>query len=237
VLLLALDTCDANGSIAVLRDEAVLESSAHAAGKDYSSWLLPAVQEILDKARTELKNLDFFAVASGPGSFTGVRIGLTTVKAWAEVYRRPIAAVSRLEALATMASDQSDYVAAVTDAHRGQVFGALYQRLAGALESVGDETVLSPERFLAGAADTAGSGRIAWISTEPNCITASALWVARRDAGEAVQHFSMPLAPAIGRLGYHRLLQRRLINGLVLDANYVRRSDAEIFWKSGAKSK
>lgn len=237
MLLLALDTCDSNGSIAVLRDETVLESLAHSSGEDYSSWLLPAVQGILEKAGTELKNLDFFAVAAGPGSFTGVRIALTTVKAWAEVYRRPIAAISRLEALATMASDQTDYVAAVTDAHRGQVFGALYQRLGGWLELVGDEMVLSPEKFLPWVADAAGPGHISWISTEPNCITSSASWVARRDAGEAVQHFSIPLAPAIGRVGYHRLLQRRLINGLSLDANYVRRSDAEIFWKSGAKSR
>ena len=236
MLLLALDTCDTNGSVAVLRDDTVLHDATHPSDEDYSCWLLPTVEEVLKKAHTGLKNLELFAVASGPGSFTGLRIGLTTVKAWAEVYRRPIAAISRLEALAAIASGHARYVAAVSDAHRGQVFGALYRSSGGgALELVGDEMVIAPEKFLAWAVDTVGTDRIDWISTHPNCITTSALWPARRDLGEAIQHFSAPLAPAIGRLGYHRLLQRRLTDGLSLDANYIRRSDAEIFWKGGVK--
>jgi tRNA threonylcarbamoyladenosine biosynthesis protein TsaB len=221
--------------VALLRDDTVLYTAAHPSGLDCSSWLLPAAAEIFKKAQTELRSLDLFAVASGPGSFTGVRVGLTTVKAWAEVYRRPIAAVSRLEALAGMASGRAPHVAAVTDAHRNQVFAALYKRLGGALELVGDEMVIAPEKFLAWARDAVGSEHIDWISTHPNCITASGLWLARRDSGEAIQHFTDPLAPAIGRLGYGRLLQRRLTNGLSLDANYIRRSDAEIFWKSEVK--
>lgn len=232
MLLLALDTCDSNGSVAVLRDETVLDFATHNSDEEYSSWLIPAVERTLKNARTALKNLDFFAVASGPGSFTGVRVGLTTVKAWAEVYCRPIAAVSRLEALAGLASGQSPYVAAVTDAHRNQVFGAVYRRRGDALELSGEEMVIAPEKFLVCAREAAGAERIDWISTQPNCITGTSAWKARHDLGDTVQHCTEPLAPALGRLGYRRALQKRLTDALQLDANYIRRSDAEILWKS-----
>ncbi|HEX9344463.1 MAG TPA: tRNA (adenosine(37)-N6)-threonylcarbamoyltransferase complex dimerization subunit type 1 TsaB, partial [Candidatus Acidoferrum sp.] len=86
MIVLAIDTCDSRGGVAVLRDEAVLKIVAHESQEDYSSWLLPAVRECLLAGRLQMEDVDAYAVAAGPGSFTGVRVGLTTVKAWAEVY-------------------------------------------------------------------------------------------------------------------------------------------------------
>src|SRR5689334_21120508 len=97
---------------------------AHETSEDYSCWLLRAVTDLLKNVRLQLSQVDAYAVAAGPGSFTGVRVGLTTVKAWAEVYGRGIAAVSRLDALATQALGEEPRVAAFLDARRGQVFGA-----------------------------------------------------------------------------------------------------------------
>ena len=96
---LLLDTADARGCVAVFRDAQLLATLPHPAAEDFSSWLLPAVHRALAQNRLSLGSLDGYAVCSGPGSFTGLRVGLTTVKAWAEIYRKPIAAVSRLEAL------------------------------------------------------------------------------------------------------------------------------------------
>jgi len=104
VLILALDTCDSNGSVAVLRDAQVLQTLTHESSEDYSSWLLNAVTELLRAAGLSLSEIDAYAVAAGPGSFTGVRVALTTAKAWAEVYARGVAVVSRLEALAAQAA-------------------------------------------------------------------------------------------------------------------------------------
>ena len=160
MLLIALDTCDSNGSVAVLRDAETLHTVVHDSSDDYSSWLLPAVQTALQTAGTTLADVDAYAVAAGPGSFTGVRVGLATVKAWAEVYGRPIAAVSRLEALATLASEAAPYVAAFADGRRGQLFAALYRRHGGALERLEEEMVIAPERFVAWAAGIAGGNRI-----------------------------------------------------------------------------
>ena len=81
MIVLAIDTCEARGSVAVLNGDMMLHVVAHASAEEYSSWLLPAVALALQSAKSTLDEVDVFAVASGPGSFTGVRIGLTTVKA------------------------------------------------------------------------------------------------------------------------------------------------------------
>src|SRR5690242_15845126 len=152
MLILAVDTCDARGSLALLSDGQLLQQKIHDTPEDYSSWLLPAVHQMLDSARFTLADLQVCAVATGPGSFTGVRIGLTTAKAWSEVYGFPIAAVSRLDALSTYSSGKAPVVAAFTDAHRKQVFGAVYRRGDDSLRRVGDEVVTSPDAFIEQAA-------------------------------------------------------------------------------------
>jgi tRNA threonylcarbamoyl adenosine modification protein YeaZ len=221
--------------VAVLRDATALHNVMHQSTDDYSSWLLPAVQSALQATGITLADLHAYAVAAGPGSFTGVRVGIATAKAWAEVYGRPIAAVSRLEALATLASDAAPYVAAFADGRRGQLFAAMYRRRDAVLERVEEEMVIAPERFVAWAAETAGGSRIEWISSDPNCLLDSPLWAKRQAAGEKLQTVSPFLAPAIGRLGYQLALENRLTNALALDANYVRRSDAEVLWKDESR--
>src|SRR5690242_3310774 len=128
VIVLAIDTCDSRGSVAVLRDATVVKVLAHESEEDYSSWLLPAVGKSLEGSGLRVQDVDAYAAAAGPGSFTGVRVGLTSVKAWAEVYGKRIVAVSRLEALAAEALGEAGWVAAFFNAQRGQVFAAIYRR-------------------------------------------------------------------------------------------------------------
>jgi len=172
-------------------------------------------------------------VAAGPGSFTGVRVGLTTVKAWSEVFGRRIAAVSRLEAVASQAEAGAKVVAAFVDAHREQVFGAMYRRIDGRLERVEDEMVVAPERFLDWVGEQSGAERVAWVSPDPEHITYQEAWREREKTGEKVQKVSAIFAPVIGKIGYQKLLENRTADALTLDANYVRRSDAEVLWKGG----
>jgi tRNA threonylcarbamoyladenosine biosynthesis protein TsaB len=213
----------------VLRDDQALHTVAHDTAQDYSSWLLPAVQRALQTAGVALSDVHAYAVAAGPGSFTGVRVGLTTTKAWAEVYGRGIAAVSRLEALAAQATGAEPYVAAFADARRGQVFGAMYRR-GGTLERIGEEMLIAPEKFIAWVAESVGADPIQWISAEPTQLTETEPWAARRSKGESVQAASSLLAPVIGRLGYRLAIENRLTDAVALDANYLRRSDAEASW-------
>ena len=234
MLLLGLDTCDQRGSVAVLRDDRALQVEVHDSTEDYSSWLLPAVQRVLQAQRLSLSELSAYAVASGPGSFTGVRVGLTTVKAWSEVYGQPTAAVSRLETLATYSCGCSPFVAVFTDAQRNQVFGVLYRRHENTLQPIDEERVIAPGQFLDWVVAKTGTERVEWISPDPKCVALTAQWASRLVLGESLRVISPVLAPAIGRLGFRLALENRLSDALALDANYVRRSDAEIFWKGAS---
>lgn len=235
MIVLAIDTCDLRGSVAVLRDKAVLKVIAHESPEDYSTWLLPAVRECLEGSGLRMVDVEAYAAAAGPGSFTGVRVGLTSVKAWAEVYGKKIAAVSRLEAMATEATCER-WVAAFADAQRGQIFGAVYQRSGKGLLRAGDEMVIEPGKFVEAAGAFAGSDRISWVSTDAECVVSNEAWKSRDLRGERIETVSSVRAPMIGRLGLAALAAGRFTDAVGLDANYVRRSDAEIFWKGGAKS-
>jgi tRNA threonylcarbamoyladenosine biosynthesis protein TsaB len=221
--------------MSVLRDDDVLQSIAHEGTSDYSSWLLPTAEKALRACGLRMTDIDVFAAAAGPGSFTGVRVGLTTVKAWSEAYGKSIAGVSRLEAMASQVAGGHKHVAAFVDAQRGQVFGGLYSREATGLKLLDQEMVIEPEGFLNWVSEQTGRNVVSWISMDPKKITALDRWGERAKAGECVQASATVLAPTIGRVGRQRALVGRLIDALSLDAEYVRRSDAEIFWKEGAR--
>jgi tRNA threonylcarbamoyladenosine biosynthesis protein TsaB len=234
VIVLAIDTCDSRGSVAVLRDAEVLKVVAHESTEDYSSWLLPAVDEVLAGAKIRMEQVGAYAAAAGPGSFTGVRVGLTAVKAWAEVYGIPIVAVSRLESLAWEASEASGWIASFFNAQREQVFAAIFQRNGRDLVRVGDEMVMAPGKFVEAAADLAKGAKISWVSMDAECLVREEAWKVREKRGERIESVSSVRAPMIGLLGLAALAQGRFTDVLALDANYVRRPDAEIFWKGNA---
>jgi len=220
--------------VAALRDEALLKVVAHESQEDYSSWLLAAVRECLEGGGVRMEEVDAYAAASGPGSFTGVRVGLTTVKAWAEVYGKRIVAVSRLEAMAAEALEGKAWVAAFANAQRGQVFGAVYQREGTALVRLGDEMVIAPGKFVEAAAESANGEGISWVSADAECLLSEDAWKAREMRGERVECVSSVRAPMIGKIGLAELAKGRFTDALALDANYVRRPDAELFWKGNA---
>jgi tRNA threonylcarbamoyladenosine biosynthesis protein TsaB len=217
-----------------LQDGQVLEVLTHESSVEYSAWLLPAVQSVLKTAGLNMEKVDAYAVASGPGSFTGLRVGLTTVKAWCEVYGRPSAAVSRLEALSSQAEEGCKAVAVFVDAHREQVFGALYRRNVEKLERVENEMVVAPVEFVEWVCERSGTDRVCWVSPDPERVTQLENWGERKKAGDKVQIVSAVFAPVIGRIAHQRVLENLVTDALTLDANYVRRSDAELLWKSGS---
>jgi tRNA threonylcarbamoyl adenosine modification protein YeaZ len=234
VILLALDTCDSRGSLALLRDEQLLQVIAHDTPEDYSSWVLPNAQRVLASNQLKMRDVEAFAVAAGPGSFTGVRVGLTSVKAWSEVYGAKIASISRLEAIAQQACGGQRFVAAFVDAQREQVFGGLFRRTAESLEKVDEELVIAPQGFLSWVEERTAAEPVAWISMDPEKLTGVPSWQLRAQRGEVTQKSSHVLAPILGKIGLHRSHEGRLVDALMLDAQYVRRSDAEIFWKGNA---
>jgi tRNA threonylcarbamoyladenosine biosynthesis protein TsaB len=225
-----VDTADARGCVALCQDAVPIAVEAHPADQDHSSWLLPAVRRLLDSSRLSLSELDGYAVCSGPGSFTGLRVGLTTVKAWAEIYAKPIVAVSRLAAFAQSKPSSrcanAEYVAAYLDAHRSQVFAALYRNTGAVLN---DESVIALEAFVEMVQAVCGSTAVRWKT--PDLQLLQKIWPRRQAHGDLVEPIEPPFSSPLAALAHTKFLQRDFTDSLALDANYVRRSDAEILWK------
>ena len=234
MIVLAIDTCEARGSVAILHNGTVLQFVPHTSAEEYSSWLLPAVDSALEAGKSTLGDVDVFAAASGPGSFTGVRIGLTTAKAWSEVFNKPIVAVSRLEAVAAQSERGTPYLASFIDAQRGQIFGALYERTANGLALIEQEMVASPEVFIDWADKQIAGNEVVWVSTDPDAITSQPAWQGRAARGVKIEYVPSVLAPLIGKIAFRRALKGDMQDALSVDANYVRRSYVEVFQKRPA---
>jgi len=234
LITLAIDTSESRGSVALLRADEAIGAAAHTDGSDYSEWLLVAVEALIRSSGANWQRVELLAVATGPGSFTGVRVGLTAVKGWGEVYGVPVVGVSRLEAVARSAQVASGMIAACYDAQRGQVFGALYEAVDGRIARVGNELVIQPEGLLELAAKEARGEAIHWISLDPQLITGLDGWKEREKAGDSMQTAPTELAKMVGIIAQDRAKRGEFSDIVELDANYVRRSDAEIFWKGPA---
>lgn len=125
-LVLALDASHMKGSVAVTRGSEPLCEIIFDASDTHSATLMPAVDECLAAAGAAIKEIDLFVTVIGPGSFTGLRIGLATVKGFAAVARRPVAAVGSLELLAAAVPFAGVPVLPLIDARRGEVYAAVY---------------------------------------------------------------------------------------------------------------
>jgi tRNA threonylcarbamoyladenosine biosynthesis protein TsaB len=226
MVLLATDTSGRDGSLALARVAAggseieVLEV-VPLAGGTFSAQLVPQIAVLLETHGFRKSDLAGFAVASGPGSFTGLRVGLAAIKALAEVLGKPIAAVSRLEAVARASLGAAhNRVLAALDAGRGEVYVGDYQLTPEVRMS--SERLLSKEEFL-----VAAKGSVV--------VTPEAIWAeAARAAGLLVEQVDYPRSDVIARLGWERIQRGQTVRPDQLEANYIRRSDAEIFSKPKA---
>jgi|SRR5712692_794699 len=231
--ILAVDTSTRSGSLAILQDARIMAQVSSQEDTLHSERLFRDLARLHEMSQFQLKEIDLFAVSTGPGSFTGLRVGLTAVKAWAELYQKPIAGVSGLLAVAAQSKANSRAVAPFIDARRGQIYGAIYQRSPGdhvAWKLLGDEAVLSTEEFLTRVKGELGKELPTLVSPTPEALDL-ALRISMLP-GTEIESVSGILAPVVGRLGFEQAKRGQLQNALTLDANYIRRSDAELFWKA-----
>ena len=234
MLILAIDTSTRAGSVALLRDRQLLEEIAAREETPYSTRLFRDMELLQSRAPFRVDQIDVFAVAAGPGSFTGLRVGLTAVKGWAEVHRKRIAAISGLEAIAAQEDGDADMISPFLDARRGRVFGSTYRRSRGqssSLQLIGEEAILSVEEFLTLVKRNCGTRQAVLVSATPEVLPPEL--VESILPGARMAQVSPSLAPTIGRLAFDRANRGELVDPLRLDANYIRRSDAEVARKVG----
>jgi tRNA threonylcarbamoyladenosine biosynthesis protein TsaB len=224
MLILAVDTSGKNGSIALAQFEAgsfrTLEVVALEGGT-FSAELVPQISTLLVKHGLTKRDIDGLAVVSGPGSFTGLRVGLAVVKALAEVLQKPIAAVSLLEAVAVAAAIQGNVLAAL-DAGRGGIYCGEYL-ISNSCATLITEQFLTVETFLGLTGERT-------ITTPDSGIAERA-----RQNNLPVVKIDAPKADTVARIGFLKLQSGERISPEALDANYIRRTDAEIRKSEGAQ--
>lgn len=146
--VLAVDTTTPDGSVAVVEDSRILAELAVRTSSTHSARLLSSIDFLLEALSLDIRVLDGYAVSPGPGSFTGIRIGLSTVKALAFASGKPAAAVSSLAALAFRLADGGErWVAPVLDAKKGEVYASLID-VGPPEKTIVPEGALAPAEFL-----------------------------------------------------------------------------------------
>jgi len=213
--ILALDTTAAFGSIALLDGAQLVEEVLLHSPDGFGAILFDRIRQLLNRHDVPLEAIDCFAAASGPGSFTGVRVGLTAAKSLAEATGKPAVGVSNLVALA--ACGTSPMRAALIDARRGEVYGAAYD---AGLAPVLPETV----------------GPFAsWLASLPPKVSEIVCPDPEPFRPHVPKNISLSgrraIAAAVARIASARLCMGESADPAALDANYVRRSDAEQNWK------
>jgi tRNA threonylcarbamoyladenosine biosynthesis protein TsaB len=226
MLLLVTDTSGKHGSVGLVRADAgschiQLIETVPLAGGTFSAQLVPQIAGLLGKHGLSKHDLEAFVVVSGPGSFTGLRVGLAAIKALSETLRKPIVPVSLLEVVAVAAGAEGNVIA-VLDAARGEVYAGEYEVNRDG-NRARNERLLPRSEFLSLAGGS--------VVSTPDPVLADLA----RQTGLRVVLVTVG-AEAIAWVGYQRLRAGKTVTPEQLEANYIRRSDAEIFSKPVAGS-
>ncbi len=216
-LILSLDTTHEFGSIALLKGREVLEEVLLHSPDGFGQVLFGHIGRLLDRHNRRIDEFACFTAVSGPGSFTGVRVGLACVKGLAEATGRKVVAVSNLEAIARFGSAAQR--AALLDARRGEIYGAVYG--AGG-ELLREPVVMRFPQWL----ETLPPGEIEFVATDFEPFRA-ALQGTRFETSR-ITTAPRALAAAVGRIAYERWSAGLAVDPAAVDADYVRRSDAEL---------
>lgn len=195
--ILALDTTSELGGVAVRSGGKLVAAETVHAPDGFAHVIFPVIEQVLHEAGIGLRDIDCFAAASGPGSFTGVRVGLSAVKGLAAALGKPAVGVSNLKALASLGT--RPLRVPLIDARRNQTYAAVYD---ADLQPVVPEAVVSLAE---------------WLTQLPK---ADYEFIELAKAGR-------DLSAAVAAVAE----KEPWSDPSVLDANYVRRSDAELFWR------
>ncbi len=226
MLILALDTATLVSSVALAGPDRLLAELTLQTKKTHSERLMPHIEELLALADTDKAAVGAIAVSIGPGSFTGLRIGLATAKALAYALRIPLVGVPTLAALAFGCPAPGALLAPTMDAQKGNIYVALYRWQDGSLEEAMAPAVME---HTAAAAELAARAGRALVLGEAAELYAAAF----RQAGHSIAepHVVMPRAGSVALLGARLLAAGVRHDAMALEPFYIRRSEAEELWE------
>ena len=249
MLILAIDTTSEVGGVGIFRDAECLASVPNTGAADgYSIALFEMVEQALALAHLELREIDLYAAANGPGSFTGIRVGLAAARAWAKVFTRPVRGVSVLEAMVYkqglgagdwgLGASAPEWCFPILDARRGEFYLGSFRRRpsdppdpkASDYEAVDEGWVVKPAALLTLLQERAAAGGGATCLVRAHdqaavelcaCLPSQLNWC--RVEGVLVD--------AIAAIAAGEQRAGRPCPSAKLEAYYIRRPDAEVNWK------
>lgn len=226
MLLLITDTSGKEGFVALARagetDPIHVLEEVQLTGGTFSAELVPQIASLLQKHGLQKTDIGAFIVISGPGSFTGLRVGLAAIKALAEILHKPIVPVSLLEVIA-LASGIKGHVLAALDAGRGEIYVGRYDVEDGIVR-LREEQLLPKAEFLSRANHEKAVTRDVSVAD------------AAKTAAVPIVQLEGSSTAMIARLGWQKLKAGNVVSPEQLEANYVGRRDAEIFSKPATSS-
>jgi tRNA threonylcarbamoyladenosine biosynthesis protein TsaB len=241
MLVLAIDTTSEHGGVALYRDLDCLASVRNPGSSGFSVTLFQMVDQALAEGGAKLSDqpiplceVELFAAANGPGSFTGIRTGLAAVQGWATALARPVVGISILAAMAQEAQPQTEWAASIMDARRDEFYLGLFRCDAAMASSCfspeGEGMVLTRNDALKYLQDRIGEGKLFTCVGRDNDAAANAL---QTDLPQSTPWLIVPgfLVGTIAQMGLAAHQRGTLQTPAQLDALYIRRPDAEVNWR------
>lgn len=225
MLIFGIDTCCMSATAALMSDEVMVAETVINHHRTHSQMMMPQIEEMFRLSDTDPSNVDAFAAAVGPGSFTGVRIGVATAKAMAQAAGKPCVAVSTLEALAFGSAFFDGIISPILDARRGQVYNAIFKGGNGILERICADRALTLDELIAELQEGAknvifmGDGVLVYRDILRERLGNRAFFAPKITA--------LNLSGAVAEIGLERFKNGEIIHYSKLVPEYVRLSQAE----------
>ncbi|PID58932.1 tRNA (adenosine(37)-N6)-threonylcarbamoyltransferase complex dimerization subunit type 1 TsaB [candidate division KSB3 bacterium] len=223
--ILGIDTSTMTGSIAVISNDRLLAEYSVNTKTTHAERLIPSIDVVLRAASLTVWDLDGIAVSSGPGSFTGLRIGMTTARSLAYSIQKPLVGVSSLDALAAQYLYCSLLVCPVLDARKKEVYSALYRNTGSRVQRLSGYRAIAPELLVKDIQEPVlflGDGVVPYGDRLQSLLGEMALF--------ADPAHLLPRASLVAALGRERLVAGDIDDYFSLTPTYIRKSDAEIHW-------
>jgi tRNA threonylcarbamoyladenosine biosynthesis protein TsaB len=222
MLTLAFDTSSKTAAVALLQDDVILYDAIINIGLNHAEILLPAIDQACRQLRLQINDIDLFACTLGPGSFTGLRVGVSTLKGLLVATGKPAAGVSALAALALNVKENAAVICSVMDAGRGQVYTACYScNENGLFNQISQEKVVDPKDILPDISEDV-------IFVGEGAIKYQDILIERAEkvkiAGSQQQYVR---ASAVGILGREKFIRDELLNPATFVPFYLRTADAK----------
>ncbi len=224
--VLGIDTSTMTGSVAIITEDRLIAEYTLNTRTTHAERLLTEVEHLLRSTALHIRDIDGIAVAAGPGSFTGLRIGVTTAKSIAYSIQKPIVSIPSLDALASHYLFSKLLICPILDARKKEVYTAFYRNAGARVQRLSEYSVIAPEKFLREI-------------TEPVVFLGDAVPVYREQIEKMLGEYALfadaahllARAGLIAKLGCDRLTTGEYDDCFSLAPFYIRKSDAEIHWE------